>query len=61
VAVSVNDGVVTLDGALGDEDLIPIAAGLASELAGVVAVLSKLTRQQAHGGIWAASPPPPVP
>jgi CBS domain-containing protein len=47
VAVSVHDGVVTLAGVLGHEDLIPVAVGLASEVAGVVAVI---TRQEAHNG-----------
>ena len=39
-----------LPGALSDEGLIPVAVGLASEVAGVVAVLSTLTHQQADGG-----------
>jgi osmotically-inducible protein OsmY len=49
VTVSVFDGVVTLDGAP-DEDLIPVAVGLAAGVDGVVAVVSKLTRQEAHDG-----------
>jgi len=50
VTVGVSDGVVTLDGALGGQDLIPVAIGLAAGVDGVVAVVSKLTRQEAHGG-----------
>ena len=50
VAVGVSDGVVTLDGALGDQDLIPVAVGLAAGVDGVVAVVSRLTRQEAYGG-----------
>jgi osmotically-inducible protein OsmY len=50
VAVCVRDGVVTLAGALGHEDLIPVAVGLASGVAGVVAVINGLTRQEAHNG-----------
>ena len=49
VAISVLDGVVTVDGALDDEDLIPVR-GLASGVDGVVAVVSKLTRREAHDG-----------
>jgi CBS domain-containing protein len=49
VAVSVIDGVVTLSGAL-DEDLIPATVGLASGVDGVVAVVSKLTHRESHGG-----------
>jgi len=48
VAVSVHDGVVTLHGAPGDQDLIRVAARLASEVAGVVTVVNPLTRQEAH-------------
>jgi CBS domain-containing protein len=48
VTVGVSDGVVTLDGALGDQDLIPVAVGLASGVDGVVAVVNRLTRQEAH-------------
>jgi osmotically-inducible protein OsmY len=51
VTVSVSDGVVTLDGALGDQDLIPVAVGLTSGVDGVVAVANRLTRQEAHDGI----------
>jgi CBS domain-containing protein len=47
VAVGVSDGVVTLDGALG-QDLIPVAVGLASGVDGVVAVVNRITRQEAH-------------
>jgi CBS-domain-containing membrane protein len=43
VVVSVLDGVVTLDGALDDEDLIRVVVGLAAEVAGVVTVVSRLT------------------
>jgi CBS-domain-containing membrane protein len=50
VAVCVRDGLVTLTGALGHEDLIPVAVGLASGVAGVVAVINRLTRQEAHNG-----------
>jgi len=46
VTVSVLDGVVTLGGELDDEDLIPVAVGLASGVAGVVAVVNRLTRQE---------------
>jgi CBS-domain-containing membrane protein len=49
VTVGVSDGVVTLDGALGDQDLIPVAVGLTAGVDGVVAVVNKLTRQEAHG------------
>jgi CBS-domain-containing membrane protein len=48
VTVGVSDGVVTLDGALDDQDLIPVAVGLASGVDGVVAVVNRLTRQGAH-------------
>ena len=48
VVVSVLDGVVTLGGALDDQDLIRVAVGLASEVAGVVAVVSELTRHEAQ-------------
>ena len=48
VTVGVSDGVVTLDGALDDQDLIPVAVGLASGVDGVVAVVNRLTRQEAH-------------
>ena len=34
-----------------DQDLIPVAVGLAAGVDGVVAVVSKLTRQEVHGGI----------
>jgi len=50
VTVGVSDGVVTLGGALGDEDLIPVAVGLASGVDGVVAVVNRLTRREAEGG-----------
>jgi len=50
VTVSVLDGVVTLGGGLEDEDLIPVAVGLASGVDGVVAVVNRLTRQEAHDG-----------
>jgi CBS domain-containing protein len=50
VAVSVHDGVVTLAGVVGLEDLIPVALGLATEVAGVVAVINGLTHQEAHNG-----------
>jgi hypothetical protein len=42
--------VVTLAGVVGLEDLIPVALGLATEVAGVVAVINGLTRQEAHNG-----------
>jgi CBS domain-containing protein len=48
VTVGVSDGVVTLDGALDDQDLIPVAVGLASGVDGVVAVVNRLARQEAH-------------
>jgi CBS-domain-containing membrane protein len=48
VTVGVSDGVVTLDGALDHQDLIPVAVGLASGVDGVVAVVNRLTRQEAH-------------
>jgi CBS-domain-containing membrane protein len=48
VTVGVSDGVVTLDGALDDQDLIPVAVGLASGVDGVVAVVNRLTCQGAH-------------
>jgi CBS domain-containing protein len=48
VTIGVSDGVVTLDGALDDRDLIPVAVGLASGVDGVVAVVNRLTRQGAH-------------
>jgi osmotically-inducible protein OsmY len=51
VTVSVLDGVVTLGGELDDEDLIPVAVGLASGVDGVVAVVNRLTRQEAHDEI----------
>ena len=50
MTVGVSDGVVTLDGALGDQDLIPVAVGLTSGVDGVVAVVNRLTRQEAHDG-----------
>jgi CBS domain-containing protein len=50
VAVGVADGVVTLDGALGDQALIPVAVGLAAGVDGVVAVVNGLIRQEAHDG-----------
>ena len=50
VTVSVLEGVVTLGGGLDDEDLIPVAVGLASGVDGVVAVVNKLTREEAHDG-----------
>jgi CBS domain-containing protein len=50
VTVGVSDGVVTLDGALGDQDLVPVAVGLTSGVDGVVAVVNRLTRQEAHDG-----------
>jgi CBS domain-containing protein len=50
VTAGVSEGVVTLDGALGDQDLIPVVIGLAAGVDGVVAVVSKLTRREAHGG-----------
>lgn len=46
VVVSVLDGVVTLDGALDDEDLIHVVVGLAAEVAGVVTVVSRLTHAE---------------
>jgi hypothetical protein len=48
--------VVTLDGALGDQDLIPVAVGLTSGVDGVVAVVNRLTRQETHDGKQAAGP-----
>jgi CBS-domain-containing membrane protein len=48
IAVCVRDGVVTLAGELEDEDLVPVAVGLASEVAGVVAVINRLTPQEAQ-------------
>jgi CBS domain-containing protein len=48
VVVSVLDGVVTLHGALDDEGLIRVAVGLASEVAGVVAVVNRLTHAEAR-------------
>jgi CBS-domain-containing membrane protein len=48
VTVGVSDGVVTLGGALDDQDLIPVAVGLASGVDGVVAVVNRLTCQGAH-------------
>jgi CBS domain-containing protein len=48
IAVSVLDGVVTLAGELDDQDLIPVAARLASDVAGVVAVTNRLTHREAH-------------
>ena len=48
MTVGVSDGVVTLAGALDDQDLIPVAVGLASGVDGVVAVVNRLTRQEAH-------------
>jgi osmotically-inducible protein OsmY len=42
------DGVVTLDGALGDRDPMPVAVGPTSGVDGVVAVVNRLTRQEAH-------------
>jgi CBS domain-containing protein len=49
VTVGVFEGVVTLAGALAGQDLIPVAVGLAAEVDGVVAVVSKLTLQEADG------------
>jgi CBS domain-containing protein len=43
VATSVRDGVVTLSGALSSEDLLPVAIRLASDVSGVVTVVSHLT------------------
>jgi len=48
VTVGVSDGVVTLVGALDDQDLIPVAVGLTSGVDGVVTVVNRLTRQEAH-------------
>ncbi|HXZ70247.1 MAG TPA: CBS domain-containing protein [Streptosporangiaceae bacterium] len=48
VVVSVLDGVVTLRGALDGEDLIRVAAGLASQVAGVVSVANMLTNAGAQ-------------
>jgi len=48
VVVAVLDGVVTLDGALDEGDLIRVVAGLASEVAGVVAVVNRLTHAEAR-------------
>lgn len=56
VTVGVSDGVVTLDGALGDQDLVPVVVGLTSGVDGVVAVVNRLTRQEAHDGKQAAGP-----
>jgi CBS domain-containing protein len=56
VTVGVCDGVVTLDGALDDQDLVPVAVGLTSGVDGVVAVVNRLTRQEAHDGKQAAGP-----
>jgi CBS domain-containing protein len=49
VTVGVFEGVVTLAGALAGPDLIRVAVGLAAEVDGVVAVVSKLTPQEADG------------
>jgi CBS domain-containing protein len=49
VTVGVFEGVVTLAGALAGPDLIRVAVGLAAEVDGVVAVVSKLTLQEADG------------
>ena len=55
VTVGVLDGVVTLDGAP-DQDLVPVAVGLTAGVDGVVAVVNRLTRQEAHDGKQAAGP-----
>lgn len=46
VTTSVLDGVVTLSGALSSEDMVPVAVQLASDVGGVVAVVSHLTSQE---------------
>jgi len=45
ITVAVRNGVVTLDGTLAHEDLIPVISRLASDVAGVVDVISKLTHE----------------
>jgi CBS domain-containing protein len=45
ITVSVRNGVVTLKGTLAYEDLIPVVSRLASDVAGVVDVISKLTHE----------------
>ena len=47
ITVSVRSGVVTLDGTLAHKDLIPVISRLASDVAGVVDVISKLTHEEA--------------
>jgi len=47
ISVSVHNGVVTLDGVLAHGDMMPVTSRLASEVAGVVAVVNKLTHQEA--------------
>jgi CBS domain-containing protein len=67
ITVSVRNGVVTLDGTLAHEDLIPVISRLASDVAGVVDVVSKLTREEAppreqpagDERSWRAGPDPP--
>ncbi|HEY5988841.1 MAG TPA: CBS domain-containing protein [Streptosporangiaceae bacterium] len=46
VTTSVQDGVVTLSGALSSEDMAPVAVQLASDVAGVVSVVNHLTSHQ---------------
>jgi len=50
VAVRVSNGVVTLDGALDNAELMPVAVGLAAGVDGVVAVVNRLSRQEVHDG-----------
>jgi len=50
IPVVAKGGRVTLGGALGGEDLIPVVVGLASGVDGVVAVVNQLTCQRADGG-----------
>jgi CBS domain-containing protein len=45
IAVSVRNGVVMLDGTLAHKDLIPVISRLASDVAGVVDVVSKLAHE----------------
>jgi CBS-domain-containing membrane protein len=47
ITVSARNGVVTLDGTLAHEDLIPVICRLALDVAGVVDVISKLTHEEA--------------
>ena len=49
IAAETHAGTARFGQEAGDQDLIPVAVGLAAGVDGVVAVVSQLTRQEAHG------------